>query len=113
MGFLKYFRFLYGTVLVKQQKKHSVYFSVLPHDTPRKGACPYPPFSTVCLGDPPLPGDARSVVSELEAAVNAKPGAHHVWNDPSVPGSQRVRLGFLEGFAKLLDALLIAFFHRR
>ncbi|CAK9023707.1 unnamed protein product [Durusdinium trenchii] len=28
--------------------------------------------------------DARAVVSELEAAVNAKPGAHHVWNDPSV-----------------------------
>ncbi|CAK9023321.1 unnamed protein product [Durusdinium trenchii] len=27
--------------------------------------------------------DARAVVSELEAAVNAKPGAHHVWNDPS------------------------------
>lgn len=37
----------------------------------------------VCLASPAA-GDARSVVSELEAAVNAKPGAHHVWNDPSV-----------------------------
>ncbi|CAJ1341409.1 unnamed protein product [Effrenium voratum] len=31
-----------------------------------------------------LLSDARTVVSELEAAVVAKPGAHHVWNDPSV-----------------------------
>ena len=52
----------------------------------------------VCLASPAA-GDARSVVSELEAAVNAKPGAHHVWNDPSV----RVVKGF--GFVAKLPRL--------
>ena len=66
------------------KQKIRFFFQCFP---PRVGACWW--FS--CTTGK-TPGDARSVVSELEAAVNAKPGAHHVWNDPSVGNPSRVWL---------------------
>ena len=67
-----------------EPKRISFFFQVLPP----------PPCGVACWFSPreKTPGDARSVVSELEAAVNAKPGAHHVWNDPSVGNPSRVWL---------------------